>query len=222
MRSVRWALTAALVTALVVAGVSLAESGGPKGDKATASAAKKGRRGPPGPRGPRGPEGPPGPQGSAGSPGPPGAAGEQGPKGDTGPPGPFVGTLPSGATLRGAFGIVGHGEVDNGFEAASESVSFPIPLAVAPSAKVVQNGVASAPPECPGTASSPEAAPGWLCVYENREQNQRSGGYPTVSAPGAGFSPSASRFGAVLSVQGQAAGTAWFFWSEGTWAVTAS
>jgi hypothetical protein len=153
--------------------------------------------------------------------GPAGTQGTQGPKGDTGPAGPLLETLPPGKTLRGTFGMYGHGEVNNGLEAASESVSFPIPLASAPSAEVVQNGTASAPPECPGTAAAPEAAPGWLCIYENREQNQRTGGYPSVVAPGSGFSPSASRYGATLIVQGQAAGTDWFFWSEGTWAVTA-
>ena len=130
-------------------------------------------------------------------------------------------TLPSGGTLRGTFGMYGHGEIDNGIEITSESVSFQIPLASAPSVKVVQQGTASAPPECPGTAANPTAAPGWLCIYENRAQNQRSGSYPSVVAPGSGFSPSASRFGASLIVHGQASGTDWFYWSEGTWAVTA-
>lgn len=133
----------------------------------------------------------------------------------------FLGALPSGKTLRGTFGMYGHGEVNDGLEAASESISFPIPLSSVPSVKVVQQGTASSPPECPGTADDPKAAPGWLCVYENRAQNQRPGSYPSVVAPGSGFSPSASRFGATLIVQGQASGTDWFFWSEGTWAVTA-
>jgi hypothetical protein len=131
-------------------------------------------------------------------------------------------TLPSGRTLRGVFGLYGHGEENNGLEAASGDVSFNPPLASAPSVKVVQFGTASSPPECPGTAASPQAAPGWLCVYENRAHNQRPGeDYPNVSAPGSGGSPTASRFGASLIVQGQASGTAWFYWSEGTWAVKA-
>jgi hypothetical protein len=165
-----------------------------------------------------------GPQGAAGAQGPTGAqgaTGAQGPAGDIGPAGPLLETVPPGKTLRGTFGMYGHGDVNNGLETASESVSFPIPLASAPSVKVVQNGTASAPPECPGTAATPQAAPGWLCIYENREQNQRSGGYPQATAPGSAVSPSASRYGATLFVQGQAAGTDWFFWSEGTWAVTA-
>jgi hypothetical protein len=132
-------------------------------------------------------------------------------------------TLPSGRTLRGVFGLYGHGEENNGLEAASGDVSFNPPLASAPSVKVVQFGTASSPPECPGTAASPQAAPGWLCVYENRAQNQRTEGldFPDVSAPGSGNSPTASRFGASLIVQGQASGTDWFYWSEGTWAVKA-
>jgi hypothetical protein len=164
---------------------------------------------------------PTGPQGPAGPKGDTGATGQQGPKGDTGPAGPLLDTLPSGRTLRGEFGIYGVGHVDNGIEAASESISFPIALATAPNTKVVQNGTASLPPDCPGTAADPAAAPGWLCVYENRAQNQRTGNYPSVSAPGSGFSPSAGRFGATLVLQGQAGGAEWFYWSEGTWAVTA-
>jgi hypothetical protein len=143
------------------------------------------------------------------------------PTGPTGPAGPLLDTLPTGRTLRGTFGLYGHGNVDSGLEAASQGISFPLPLSADPSAKVVQSGTASSPPECPGTAAAPEAAPGWLCIYENRAQNQRSGGYPTVSKPGSGGGPSSGRFGASLIVQGQAAGTDWFYWSEGTWAVTA-
>ena len=97
--------------------------------------------------------------------------------------------LPSGRTLTGTFGMYGHGEVDNGLEAASESISFPIPLKSAPDVVVVQQGTASSPPECPGTAAAPEAAPGWLCVYENRAQNQRSGGYPISGRAGQRLRP---------------------------------
>jgi len=143
------------------------------------------------------------------------------PAGPAGPAGPLLDTLPTGRSLQGTFGLYGVGHVNNGIEIASESISFPLPLAAAPSVKVVQFGTASAPPECPGTAAAPEAAPGWLCVYENREQNQRAGGYPTVTAPGSGGSPSSSRYGGTIDVQGQAAGTEWFFWAEGTWAVRA-
>jgi len=175
--------------------------------------------GAPGPTGPAGPAGPAGATGAQGPPGEQGIQGIQGVQGVAGPPGPFVTTLPSGQTLRGTFGLYGHGNTDNGLEAASGDISFAFPLASAPTPIVIQFGD-TPPASCPGTASEPEASPGFLCIYENRAQNQRAGNYPTVSAPGSGFSPSASRFGATLIVQGQAAGTDWFYWSEGTWAVT--
>jgi hypothetical protein len=151
--------------------------------------------------------------------GPPGARGATGP---AGPPGPLLATLPSGRTLRGVFGLFGHGTVDNGLAMVSSDISFAYPLASAPSVKVVQLGTDSAPPECPGTAASPDAAPGWLCVYENFAYNQRAAyPYPTVTAPGTGDADTATRYGASIVLMGQAGGTNWSFRSEGTWAVTA-
>jgi hypothetical protein len=147
------------------------------------------------------------------------AAGEKGASGAAA--GPFPTTLPAGKSETGVFGLYGHGEENDGVEIASGDITFVYPLATAPSVKLVQFGTASSPPECPGTAAAPTAAAGWLCVYENREQNERSGRYPQVMAPGSGSYPSAGRFGATLALLGQAAGTDWFFWSEGTWAVTA-
>jgi hypothetical protein len=161
------------------------------------------------------------PAGQRGPTGPQGSQGVQGLKGDTGDPGPFPTTLPPGKTLSGVFGLYGVGHVDNGVEMASHDISFTYPLASAPVVGVVRLGAASPPPECSGTVAEPTAPPGWLCVYEGRAQNKRIGAYPGVSAPGSGFTPSASRYGARISTQGQATGTGWFYWSEGTWAVTA-
>ena len=104
---------AALVSALAVAGASVADSQTPDGmggvDAGAAVAkksVKRGKRGAAGPRGPQGPAGvpgAPGPAGETGPAGPPGPKGEpgsaaakgdkgdtgaQGPKGDTGPQGP--------------------------------------------------------------------------------------------------------------------------------------
>jgi hypothetical protein len=56
MRWMRSAAVIAVITAVVVAGVSLADSSGGK-PEAKASAAKRGPRGKTGPRGPQGPEG---------------------------------------------------------------------------------------------------------------------------------------------------------------------
>jgi hypothetical protein len=69
----------ALITAVSVAGVSLAESSGEgtsskaKADTAQAKRGPRGKTGPAGPRGPQGPEGPAGANGAAGPPGAPGS-----------------------------------------------------------------------------------------------------------------------------------------------------
>jgi hypothetical protein len=88
MRGIRAALTVALITAVSVAGVSIAESSGDGTfSKAKAKAAAQGKRGPrgkTGPAGPRGPQGPEGPAGPAGAAGTPGAAGAPGAPGAPG------------------------------------------------------------------------------------------------------------------------------------------
>jgi hypothetical protein len=82
MRGIRAALTVALITAVSVAGVSLAESSGDgTSSKEKAKAAAQGKRGPRGKTGPAGPRGPQGGEGPAGAPGPPGANGAPGPPG---------------------------------------------------------------------------------------------------------------------------------------------
>src|SRR3954447_13623768 len=73
MRWMRSAAVIAVITAVVVAGVSLADRSGGK-PEAKASAAKRGPRGKTGPRGPQGPEGPAGANGAPGALGPPGPA----------------------------------------------------------------------------------------------------------------------------------------------------
>jgi hypothetical protein len=89
MKAIRSVLVAAVITAVTVAGVSLAETKSGKSPKADA-AAKRGKRGPAGPRGPQGPEGP------AGVPGAAGATGLAGPKGDKGDPGITTVTMRTG------------------------------------------------------------------------------------------------------------------------------
>jgi hypothetical protein len=74
MRWIRSAAAIAVITAVAVAGVSLADSsGGSNAPKAKASAGKRGPRGKTGKTGPRGPQGPEGPAGAAGLQGPAGA-----------------------------------------------------------------------------------------------------------------------------------------------------
>jgi hypothetical protein len=57
----------------------------------------------------------------------------------------------------------------------------------------------------------PEAAPGFLCIYEWDESNERTtSGYPFIS--------NTSRTGAGITVRSEGTG---IFYSEGVWAVTA-
>ena len=90
------------------------------------------KRGPRGPRGKRGPRGLRGPQGEPGVPGPQGAQGVQGVQG---PPGPFPGTLPSGATVRGSYAVVGTAAAH--LDAAGDSISFGFSLGAAPTAHFI-------------------------------------------------------------------------------------
>lgn len=101
-----------------------------------------------------------GAQGKPGAMGLQGPAGRPGEQGIQGPPGPFPATLPSGKTLTGDYRTT---SASGNF--VSDTQSFAFPLASKPSVHVV--GIDATPSaQCPGTASSPQAAPGNLCVYE--------------------------------------------------------
>jgi hypothetical protein len=152
--------------------------------------------------------GPAGPRGAAGPSGP------QGERGQAGPPGPLVDTLPSGRTLTGMYAVAG---VAGGkFDRALEGISFSIPLASAPASHVILLG-GSPTPECPGSTANPQAAPGNLCLYEDRHENILAG---SDCATGSGTSNgcgTATRFGAIVFVE---AGGENSFFAEGSWAVT--
>jgi len=201
---------------------------GPRGPKGPAGPA--GPQGPAGPAGPagakgdtgaQGPEGKQGPQGPQGAAGAAGATGAQGPKGD---PWTAGGTLPSEQTETGVWSYIA-------IEAATFQhlpISFPIPLAaplgesevhfINPAGQEVVLGeegleeVTSA--TCLGTAATPSAEPGNLCVYA-----------ATLTAPAVMYSgkivapssslPGTDTAGAVLMgfLTGSTEG-------RGTWAVT--
>ena len=94
--------------------------------------------------------------------GPRGATGAQGAKGDKGDAGPLPDTLPSGKTLRGAWGT---GETATAVsQLVQTSISFAFPLATPPTIHVIQAGGVP-PSDCPGMVAAPEARPGHLCVY---------------------------------------------------------
>ncbi len=137
--------------------------------------------GAPGSAGPQGPAGVAGAKGETGSQGPEGKEGKQGTPGANGQTG-FTATLPSGKTLKGQWSL--YAEVPGQFRKAVSSVSFGIPLAEAPVPHYIRaNGKEPfyntstkteeerEQVECPGSAASPEAKPGNLCVYASSEND---------------------------------------------------
>ena len=195
-----------LPTAIAVAALVFAMTGGAYAAKdyvtgqAKTSKQRKAKQGPRGPRGRRGPQGPQGLQG------PKGDTGSQGPKGDTGDPWTAGGVLPSGKSLGGTW-LAGIGaEIAPGTGAGGASISFGIPLPVAPEIVIVKQGKEGEEhaAECPGHLVVPLAAPGKLCLYTASEAGLvLQSAIPTP-------------VGALLSYTGTP-GTG----EAGTWAVTA-
>jgi hypothetical protein len=118
--------------------------------------------------------------------------------------GPAV--LPSGRTETGVFGIRLAATSANA-DAPDDSISFPFPLASAPS-------VGSAA-DCTGSAAHPTAPPGKFCIYAGQRVNV---GLTLVVDPTTGHFPGASRFGVVLAARAVNASDKIL---RGTWAVTA-
>jgi Collagen triple helix repeat (20 copies) len=195
-------------TAVAVVALVFAMTGGAFAakDYATGQATtskQKTKRGPKGPKGPKGARGAQGPQGLQG---PKGDTGAQGPKGDTGDPWTAGGVLPSGKSLGGTW-LAGIGaELAAGKGAGGASISFGIPLPVAPEIIIVKQGKEGEEhaAECPGNLGVPLAAPGKLCLYTAAEAGlELQSAIPTP-------------VGALLSYTGTP-GTG----EGGTWAVTA-
>lgn len=132
-------------------------------------------------------------------------------KGNQGEPGPIIETLASGNSLRGIYSVGDTAYAPN--EVPTGQISFPFPLSVAPSVEVLSAGD-SATTNCPGTVAEPEAAPGYLCIYESSQFNRSS----IVVFNDQGIASSASPQGVGISILSTAAGLAY---SAGTWAVTA-
>src|ERR1051326_2151232 len=140
-------------------------------------------------------------------------------------------TLPSGCTETGTWSLGWFpAEFGEPFF-VNVDVSFPIPLASAPTSttwfkkggetageKVFVNGAVGSEfgklnkEHCPGKVSEPKAAPGYFCVYTANEFLMKTA---AVS-----LEPSQSKFGQVFKTEiGATTGGAQGF---GTWAVTAS
>ncbi|HEV2790541.1 MAG TPA: hypothetical protein VGV69_04500 [Solirubrobacterales bacterium] len=158
------------------------------------------------PLGAPGAPGPTGPQGAPGTPGAPGQDGqdgEEGPEGPQGPAGPTETKLPSGKTLTSnwAFATKGH--------AAYVDINFS--LRVTPEPEYHWLGVGGSDPNCPGTATDPQAAPGHLCIYALEVAN--------VEGPnliGASTADTTSGWVGEFVPEGEAEG-----YGYGSWAVTA-
>jgi hypothetical protein len=150
--------------------------------------------------------------------GPQGPTGQTGPKGDAGVPGPITGVLPSGVTERGTF-VVRDASGDEVLIDYPISFGLTLPSSVAAS---YRPSTSVATPECPGSAASPTAAPGNLCVYEAVQLKRAATfGIPGFVDPVTTANTSSARpYGVIFRASRAAAETGdWYIY--GTWAVTA-
>jgi hypothetical protein len=186
-------------------------------------------------RGLRGLPGPAGAQGLQGLPGATGAAGAKGDKGDKGDPGEpgtslfSATTIPSGVTIRGAWGgryiTAVAGNQQNSYLL---SYSFPLRAPVKLRDSDVQFGastagpVGDADPACNGSVANPTAPAGKVCIYVNEGPNgTRSNVTLTgfkLSAAGVNTDADAYGFEIRMVDAGTVPGT---LRAEGTWAYTA-
>jgi hypothetical protein len=143
-------------------------------------------------------------RGKRGATGPAGPAGAAGAAGAVGAPGPFPATVPSGKTLVGNFNIGGTAAAAGAL--ANTSLSFLFPFSKAPTVALVLMGTAP-PAQCPGTAATPQAQAGYLCIYETDRLN----------SPGVELNAVTPQ-GATIFTNATAAGG---FFSYGSWAATA-
>jgi len=157
-----------------------------------------------GPRGVTGPQGSTGPQGVSGAPGNPAA---------------YPTVLPSGQTEAGAFSVRWPASAG---QAEDIEVSFPLPLATAPTNVYCATacglaGPAVDPVHCPGSVTAPTATPGVFCIYPGQSVDVDQ---VFVVAP-AGNGGALGRYGGTIGVTSNApTGNADTFF-RGTWAVTA-
>jgi hypothetical protein len=177
--------------------------------------AQKTLKGKPGSRGLQGLQGVQGQKGDKGDAGAAGAAGATGDKGDKGIPGPFVDTLPSGKSEFGTYSVVDKAPLAGDYNGAA--ITFPIPLASAPTPHYITTPT---PPECPGTAANPKAAPGHFCYWQTFAVNSTGAPGPRFydGIAGGGYGAPLTPFGTTLVTVSNAAG---FVQVTGSWAVTA-
>ena len=201
-------------------------------------------QGPAGPAGATGPAGAKGADGTSGTNGTNGTNGTAGADGEDGAcsAGDPVCSLPSGATLMGAWGASG-GEDDTSLAAISFTLAVsPAPVALYPRevsgfklGRIIEDGAGTKffgpasevlseqdaiedeeayEDACPGTADEPKAAPGILCIYEAAGGGSFNGPANLVTQS---LLEAANEFGIVLPFEINANDTS----VRGSWAVTA-
>jgi hypothetical protein len=148
--------------------------------------------------------------------------------GKPGSPWTAGGTLPKGATEKGAWAVDGMPvNIFSSFEGQMESISFGIPLRSAPTPHIIGPGEgagegnenpAIVSGECTGTAVDPGAAEGQFCIFREQSLDNNVKAAITIE-PGAGTAAQAGPTGAVLLVFAE--NSAAKVQSLGTWAVTA-
>lgn len=121
------------------------------------------------------------------------------------------GRPPAGTTLRGTYAMGGSAGTVG--DLAISEIAFGYTLGAAPIAHFIEFG-ATPPTACPGSATSPQAAPGHLCIYESE---QVAAGLRDTNGPGG--DGSTYSFGTRIFIRSAAAGD---FYSMGTWATTAA
>jgi Collagen triple helix repeat (20 copies) len=198
---------------------------GPKGlTGPTGAAGAQGAAGGTGGTGPTGNTGEPGPTGPTGPTGPAGLTGATGPAGGSGFPfkeSGAEGSLPSGESESGLWSVVAaKNPIAHGVQGAA--ISFGIALASAPT-NVEYLGMSAAPTtNCPGSAASPSATAGSLCVYATTEDNEETASFLAIENL-KGTHGAASRLGAfvVFEAAGELEPEQGKLRDFGTWAVKA-
>jgi hypothetical protein len=142
------------------------------------------------------------------------AQGPRGTKGARGPAGPTTDVSPPNLTQRGVFNMQGY--VQGGSELTSD-ISYPLELSAAP---IVDEITGLSDAHCAGIATSPAAAPGYLCIYVLSSMNTTPLGDqgPIFVQRPSGLQEGSATFGAFLTVGAALTGETDMI---GTWAVTA-
>lgn len=144
--------------------------------------------------------GAPGPQGPAGPTGPPGERGPQGPAGRS-----ALTALQSGESVTGGYYLTVPAGGGGGW------VPSPIPFPSVPTDVVIREVQSGPRPHCPGDVATPQADPGYVCVYEE----QTSGSVASSDLFPATYNAAAGRtHGFALFITSAS-------WSRGVWTYTA-